>query len=162
MELAQTGSNEAIAELIRMVEGRHRRRLSWYSPADQLVGVEALGETSNQNALDYLKKVYGTVRGSDEFDHHVGGGGSEPRDDDVWTIHFKVHTYPNAKGMLAGNLAYKTVVSVHEEERGEIPKKDWGRWVSYDYRCPEYHKAHKAFETSIAKLEAATQDTSSK
>lgn len=54
IELAKTETNEAVAELIRMAEGRRRYWLSWYTLDDQLIGVEALGESRSKNALEYL------------------------------------------------------------------------------------------------------------
>jgi hypothetical protein len=60
-ELAKAGTDEAVGELIRMVRGDRRRGLLSYSVEDQLIGVEALGETANRKALEYLKHVYTCV-----------------------------------------------------------------------------------------------------
>ena len=57
MELAHTGTDYAVEELIRMVEGKRRHWLKWYSYGDVVLGIEALGETKNRGALDYLSSV---------------------------------------------------------------------------------------------------------
>jgi hypothetical protein len=49
IDLGRTGSDEAISELINMVEGDYLD--------SQLIAVEALGETRNKTAFEYLKKL---------------------------------------------------------------------------------------------------------
>lgn len=153
MELARIGSGAAVSELIRMVEGRRRRWLSWYGYEDQLIGVEALGATGSAQALSYLQRVYSTVATAERTDKVVTGGGAEPRDDDVYYIQYTVHTYPLAHGSLADCLSYERVTSVSEEYHGALPQEDWPGYA--DRQPPEDRAAHQAFTRAIARLRAS-------
>lgn len=155
LELARTGSSEAVSELIRMVEGRRRWWLSCYDAEDQLIGVEALGATGSAQALSYLERVYSTVVKADRSETVVTGGGSEPRDDDVYHIEYTVHTYPLARGTLAFLLAYETVISVDEEYYGELSPADWPSGV--DRQPAEDRVAHQTFRQAIARLREPQQ-----
>ena len=65
LELAHSGTDEAIAELIRMVNGERRRLLRWYNIDDSIAGIEALGESRSKRGLDYLKCISGHVTSAD-------------------------------------------------------------------------------------------------
>lgn len=150
IELAKTGTDKGIRELIRMVEGRRRYLLSWYDLDDQLIGIEALGETRKKEALEYLEKVYTTLRKSHGIETVVAGGGSEPRDDNVYTISFEVYHYPLARPSLGESLSSKKLVSVSEEYYGNLSEDDWPSCVSAE--APKDKRAHQVFQKSIAGL----------
>jgi len=61
IQLAELGTDKAIDELVRMVEGRRKYKIRFwggsYSYNDQLIGIEALGETGSKKALEYLKAL---------------------------------------------------------------------------------------------------------
>lgn len=150
IELAKTGNDNGIRELIRMIEGRRKYLLCWYNLDDQLIGVEALGETGKKEALEYLEKVYTTIRKSHGTETTVVAGGSEPRDDDVYTISFEIYHYPLARAGLGESLSYKKLVSVSEEYYGNLSEGDWPSCVSAE--APKDKRAHQVFQKSIAGL----------
>ena len=94
MDLAQTGTEEAIKELIRMSDGGSRTspaygRRRWYSisetcltPAayynldDQLTAVDALAETRLPQALEYLRSLIPTKQEVQEYEPGNYGGSS--------------------------------------------------------------------------------------
>jgi len=161
MELARTGTDESVQELIRMVEGRHRKGLSWYNLDDQLTGVESLGETKSINALQYLQRAYSTTNVTEETESEVKSGGSDPRDDDVYTVYFEVHHFPLARRALAISLSYRTVKSVSEEYYGELEQDEVPHLSClspYSKEEPEHEldeRVHETFRTAIAKLESS-------
>lgn len=57
LKLAKTGTREAVWELIRMSDGGIKQGWHRYNLADQLLGIEALGETRSTTALSHLKKL---------------------------------------------------------------------------------------------------------
>ena len=63
LELAHTGTNRAVAELIRMTKGRRRHWFTWYNFDDALIGVEALGESRSKRGLEYLRKISSYTKG---------------------------------------------------------------------------------------------------
>ena len=140
--LAKTGTDEAVDELIRMVEGKRRHWLRFYNPDDQLLGVEALGETHNRFAMQYLERVY-TPRTHTSSMEYSSGGGSEPRDDENHTLITAEITYPRARKGLAQQLSY-TERRQYCTSRYEEPKID---------TYPKQNNAHTTFITAIAKLE---------
>lgn len=105
VQLARSGSEDAVPELIRMVEGKRRRVLAHYEFEDQLIGIRALGETGKQEALDYIEWLTKETRGlpidlSSRTAHREGG-------DYLFATHEKVEVhYPNAKGELRTALDY--------------------------------------------------------
>lgn len=141
--LAKTGTDEAVDELIRMVEGKRRHWLGSYNLVDALLGVEALGETHNVLALLYLKRVY-TPRGYTSPLEYSSWGGSEPRDDGNYTLIITETTYPFVTKELAQQLSYteswEYCTTRHEESKVDIYQKT--------------NNAHTTFITAIAKLES--------
>jgi hypothetical protein len=72
IELAQTGSDMAVLELIRMAECKVRKRShvscwfhSYYGGRDQLNAIQALGESGNEHALEYLERIYSAEKGEE-------------------------------------------------------------------------------------------------
>jgi hypothetical protein len=108
IELARTRSDEVTNELIKMVESGRRTWVSHHTADDQLIGVEALGETGDKEALDYLSKLYSTV----DILHKVQStmiycGGHEPSSDVWMDVHCQIYRYPLAKGRLADLLRWE-------------------------------------------------------
>lgn len=100
IELAQSGTDEAIKELIRMIEGRRRHLMSWYKFDDQLLGIECLGMTTSREALEYLQKLLiekietRTIHWTD-------------RQENEWDTEGHTITYPNARKKLRKLLNYQ-------------------------------------------------------
>lgn len=146
MELAHTKSDEAIVELKRMVEGERRYWFNWYKLEDQLIGVEALGETSNRNVLDYLVKIY-TPSIMHERRSSSAMCGSDPIYDE-WSV--EVYSYSLAKYELAKDLSYEIALSTCS----------WCCETQLDEESIERHRknatinmeSHKIFISSISKL----------
>jgi hypothetical protein len=68
IKLAKSGSDWGTEELKRMAEGGVRKKgilgclfYHHYHEEDQLNAIIALGESSNQIALDYLKRIYNPI-----------------------------------------------------------------------------------------------------
>lgn len=108
MELAKTGTDEAVVELIRMVDGATRDYTSrtiktlWlklsidYSFEDQLIGIGALGESGNRQALDYLNRLI-VFEESCPLQCSNHGDMGQP---------IPYHSYNNAHGKLGDVLSY--------------------------------------------------------
>lgn len=127
-ELARRGTSEAVGELIRMVDAELRisyptetrykgEKIHWWSrktklvsyeytqPAenygfeDQLIGIEALGETGSARALEYLKNLIREERRLETLTRPACATQDIPfpYDEEVLCIY-----YPNAKGSLKG------------------------------------------------------------
>lgn len=154
MELAQTGTDEAVAELIRMVEGRHRRGLSWYELDDQLIGVEALGETGTERAeraLSFLREVYTTSAYLTLEHERVYYGGASTPECDIWAYVTYMHcTYPHARRQLSNILAYTEGMECEYEEGTVFPEN----FVSKALGAYNRDKAHAIFEKAIERLES--------
>ena len=58
ISLGQTGTNYAVGQLVRMARGRRRFWFNWFDYRDQLIGIQALGETRSERALEFLRKTY--------------------------------------------------------------------------------------------------------
>jgi hypothetical protein len=124
IDLAKTGSDWACLELIRMAEGRVRRRGLFgclfnldYEEQDQLNAIFALGETGNKIALDYLKKVYSVNKGETNPGERIPGGWFAyfPWFNSYSTTNF---TYPNAPKNIKELLSYKeTQVNYKHSEK---------------------------------------------
>lgn len=153
MELAQTGTDEAVRGLIGIVEaGNHTpeiwRRKPWYSLhkecvqperweyglSDQLTAIEILGETRNISALEYLKTLYTpSARPIDA----VGLG-----------------TYIDLQAP-AGNASYR-----YTHARGMLKAElDYGIFLGQDNLLE--NEAHRTIQAAIQKLETALQNTPS-
>lgn len=159
MRLAQTGTDEAVTELIRVVERRRKRLLSHYSLDDQLLGVESLGETSSQNALNYLRQAY-TPQVSVEERGFVRYWGIDPpmnkSDAGVyWKV--EVHKYPNAPLGLVEDLTYEVPLTTWSESYdSDIPLNEIEiREMRED--VPAGKRTHQIFRTAISKLESSAQ-----
>lgn len=152
MELAQTGTDEAIRELIAMADGRRRYGLSWYDLDEQLIGVEALAETKSQIALNYLRKVYKTIdETTNTKDVLLYCGGHAP-ESDVWGQEtYGLYTFPKARGKLAESLKYTGLKSWPDYE-GYPPQPSIP-----NYRPQPSGKTHDVFRAAIVKLEGSLQ-----
>ena len=139
-ELAQSGTDESVLELIRMVKGGRRRRLSWYNLEDQLIGIDVLGETKSKVALNYLRKLNVTVEESEvEKSGHNGWNNTT----------YLYETYPHARGKLYGKLKRLTNVSTFTHAQLSYNLQDY---VESSPGEPK-SKAHKILEGSIKQLE---------
>ena len=136
LKLAQNGTDEGVMELIRMVEGRWRRWFFWYDYEDQLIGVEALGETGSEKALEYLRFVYRA-----ESKTRIEGMAGMPMDKHeqfVGRLEVEYHEmdvieYPNARGSLRENLDYRVIQDSPIDAR--------------------HQQAHRAIRRAIGRLE---------
>lgn len=93
ISLGKLASDKAVIELKRMVDGERKRLLKWYDFEDQLIGVEALGETKRKDVLEYLRHMYTSLVSRKNISR------SFPGDDgltDTSEETFNVHNYPNA------------------------------------------------------------------
>ena len=147
IELARTGTDEAVAELKRMIEARRRRGLRWYDINDQLIGVEALSETNSPRALSYLREIYASQDKTLESREHNDGLS-------LREIGKKVEVfYPNAKRELRRRLRYTVEVThPHEIECGYAVLRE-----GEDIRAVRYkdQRTHDVLTSSIQKLESS-------
>lgn len=148
MELARTGTNETADELIRMVEGRRRYWLSWYNLDDQLIGVEALGETGRVEALEYLKHVYTPT--IDEWETNYNP--AHRQISYLATDRNESYTYTNARKELFKELNFYIL------ENGDYDYSNNN--LSLEQQRVEIfqtNNSHKIFRKSIQKLESTVQ-----
>jgi hypothetical protein len=119
IELAKTGSENALSELKRMVEAERIRWLSWYNFNDQLIGIEALGETKRKEALDYLKSLLETTEVCVESSSR-----GNALQEEYWTDETIMIRYIHAEGELAEHLNcckyWRTTQCSVEMERGRL------------------------------------------
>ncbi len=137
IQISRTSTDEAIGELIRMVEGRHRRGLKWYTLDDQLIGIEALGETGRQDVLDLLIEMYTplTEHGENhELNHPLSGK--------TVSVVETSFNYPNVTDELNSSLSF-TYFSVHSNQ-GFCRPSSWKE--RYNERF------HEVFKSAIMKL----------
>ena len=106
IHLARCGSDEAVGELIRMVEGKRKHGLRHYDYEDQLIAMRALGESGRKEALEYLERLYTPVKStpldiSTRTAHREEGAY-------ILATHEKTHMdFPNARKELRERLAYE-------------------------------------------------------
>lgn len=165
MQLGRTGADEAVSELINMVEcsirishptetryvdsvykpnwwnkKRIRKEKLSYTPMEyyeedtQLIGVEALGETRSERALEYLEKVENHKGPIEEMEDHCMGGY-------YMTGKFYDADFPNAPG----NLKYCLGRSLAEIK--ECEAKEFNIFTSW---CD---KSYLILKSAIEKLE---------
>ncbi len=134
-----------------------------YTPAPEhyhldasLKAIEALGETGNPQAHEFLERIY-TPDLDYQSERYFVSGGSEPRDDD-WKYLFTVSVvYPNAQGELYDALKYEVSSrDVYEDDDDGFLDED----VVEKFRRGELHppddvKAHVVVQTALAKLKKA-------
>ena len=101
MELAHTGTDEAVNELIRMIEANRRYRLRWYGYDDQLTAIDALGETGSRKAHNYLNELINTTR-SRFWAECIASQG-----DSWFESAFEGVTFTKARNELREQLRYK-------------------------------------------------------
>ncbi len=158
IELGKIASNKAIFELKKMVEGRWKGFFKWYGFEDQLIGIEALGETKREDVLEYLKYMY------TPFISRKKGGSYFPGDDglpDISERILEIHNYSNAPRRLVGSLSYEYLVNFrttygsHTTKIDKIPIN----WIS-ESEIQRYKEeaikndTHQAFIKAIGKLES--------
>jgi hypothetical protein len=107
IELAKTRTHEAAVELMRMVDGRHRNGSGWYSLRDQLIGIEALGETGLEDVRDTLKMWYTPVVQKDRANYGWYGGCLSALD-----VTQRTYDYPNFNRGLRNALEYSHALAV--------------------------------------------------
>ena len=101
MELARTRNYQAVKEFIRMVEGKRKCGLIWYGYGDVLIGIEALGETNNKDALAYLHSVNESY--TKTHTHCVPSSHAKDAvhsEIDFEEVHITEIKYPHARGKL--------------------------------------------------------------
>ena len=143
LALARTQRSVAVDELKRMAEGGHP-----YTKDDQLVAIEALGETRSRRALEYLSDLYQATVSleSNQFPspHSHYYYETETRE---W------NRYEKVKGALRDELDYSVTLSMSEGGGNESPfdpaEVDSIRAVQIEYK-----KGHRVFRTAIEKLSA--------
>ena len=120
VELAKSGSDWATLELIRMAEGKLRRKSKYgklfyrfYSEDDQINAISALGETKNKLALDYLKKIYYS-KDSEEIVPEYPKTKSLENIESIEIV--TTHEYINAPKNLKKLLDYKEVSNPFTEQ----------------------------------------------
>jgi hypothetical protein len=160
MELSQAGTDESVHGLIEMADGDVRvytprswktlwlKSAVYYSLDDQLAGIEALGQTGNRKALDYLKNLAEET----QYEDSCGTGMMQGSDfyPDYWFTHYD---YPNAKGWLASCMSIDgPTYGINGPDKG------------YDEKLRELKEeniCHKTLNDAIHKLETALQQNSS-
>ncbi len=160
IELAKTRSEEAIAELKRMVEGRHRKGLKWYNYDDQLVGIEALGNTNNDEALNFLAKVYSSLWsygsvGELICTYKAQGSGDLPSWDSVRTDSYD---FPWARGELRRRLAYSVELNTPHVEDYTLASRSEEE-IEAELREILSREPHSSIQRVIRGLEASTRKT---
>lgn len=163
MELAHTRTNEAIRELIKMVEGRRRRWLSWYNLDDQLIGIEGLGETNSLQAVTYLRKAISKKRVQNVEINDMCIQGQESYS------HFSCDiTFPKARGKLKKTLRCSVKGSAYGPEWGPNYAETDSLYheacelvASHD-RIPSHYGSgvYRWIYQTLEKLESMTQNTS--
>jgi uncharacterized caspase-like protein len=93
IELAYTSSNNSISELINMVEGKRKKYMEFYDFDDQLIGIKALGETGNIDALEYLITLLECKCTFKKFNKETEFG-------------ITTYNFPNAKKILKNKMSY--------------------------------------------------------
>jgi len=126
---------------------------------DSLKAIEALGESGDLKALDFLESLY-TPKIGYESERYFVSGGSEPRDDDWKCLITTSVVYPNAQGSLADALSYVVgtedfYVDDNEDDSGVDDYA--GRLERGELAPPENNQAHIIIQTAIAKLRKALE-----
>lgn len=127
----------------------------YYELNDSLKAIEALGESGEPQALDFLKSLY-TPKISYESERYFVSGGSEPRDDDWKYLITTSVVYPNTQGSLADALSYVVDtkdIYVDDDESGVDDYSD--QLARGELSPPENNQAHIVIQTAIAKLRKA-------
>jgi len=141
---AKTRADVVLLELIRMVEGRRRLWFSWYGLEDQLVGVEALGETNSKDAKDYLDWLNITKPYLESTSGYFGAH-----------TDYEYDIYPNARGRLRKELKHCKGGMCYTPKQLSPGLVDSTDWVSGPHPSKEHERAHKILYQSIKKLEGS-------
>ena len=141
----------SIPKLIRMANGERRSLWRRYNYKDQLLGIEALGETKHPDALSFLKSLSAgqTQRGSRDVTMHGQGSG----DCNPYNVSIAVEyvTFPMARGELRKNLEYH--IDLETQGGGEyFEERSLKEIESNHLRAQERH-AYKVLKQAINKLE---------
>lgn len=157
LALGKISSDEAVFELKKMVEGKWRRFFKRYDFEDQLIGVEALGETGREDVLEYLKHIYTPFVFSRETGSYFPGDDGLP---DTSEETLEIHHYRNAPKMLADSLSYECLISSrttygsHTTNINLIPVNHINEQEIQRYREGAIkNNTHQAFRKAIGKLE---------
>ncbi len=163
LALAATGGSAAIDELVRITSGGFHtyQKGTWhslwqnvpdhYSLADQLIAVEALGETKSADVLAYLRNLYTPeIRRESRSESSSNGSDSIT---DSWME--EVYCYPNATGNLARALMY-TIDLTTSSWGNESPNS--AEHIEEERKTvPEGMRAHHIVRAAIAKLESSSE-----
>jgi hypothetical protein len=136
MELARSGDEENFNELKLMASGGRRSYFRYYRLADQLIGIEALGETANEDALRYLQEINTPKVNISVATVDNGPSGTT-------TTYHEYHHYPNAGRELRSNLFFLVVQD--ESLYASAPNEEQIEWALS-------RKAHKILNSTIEKL----------
>lgn len=122
MKLARTGSDEAVAELIKMAERKDNIFVEGenyeYKLEDQLAAIEALGETNNKIALDYLFRLLEHKAPNEIYGDHCLGGYYPTGD-------FYPAEFPNAGIELDNELAEHLMEYMREQNKNDKKVLDY-------------------------------------
>lgn len=149
MELAQTGTDEAVAELVRMVEGKRRYCLRWYGQDDILPAIESLGETRNKKALGYLNNILECRPVSTPSQWSVANeSGCCFMPVSVWMD----YTFPNAPKRLAELIEYNG--PVESDDLHGVSYQPTPLTKDEEIKIRQENRYHVAISSAIQKLES--------
>lgn len=161
LALGKIASDKAVIELKKMVEGRWKRIFEWYNFEDQLIGVEALGETGRRDVLEYLNHIY------TPFVFPRKTGSCFPGDDglpDTSEKTLEIHHYRNAPKKLIDSLSYsfcvgsRTTYRSHTTNIDKIPVDHISEREIQRYREEAFKRnEHQIFRKAIVNLEESIQ-----
>lgn len=126
----------------------------YYQLDESLKAIEALGETGNLRALEFLENLY-IPKIECQSERYFVSGGSEPRDDDWKLVITTAVVYPNAQGCLADALSYVVgTEDIYEDDTEEnLEVNDYSDQLERgELVPPENNQAHIIIQTAIAKL----------
>jgi len=163
MELAETGTDDAVEELIRMVERGRRFWFVRYSNEDVLTGIEALGASQNVAALEYLTCIYTPIKNIDT--KQVSWVEGQGYDACGVTANLKVERveFPSAPDSIRAQLSYEVAL----EETADCEAGYWmGGCRTLDEREIEAQREraktarqpHRAIIAAIQKLKLTRQN----
>ncbi len=151
IQSARSGGQDAVAELIRMVEAKKRSLFSRYDYEDQLTGVKALGETRSREALNYLQGLYTPTK-----DVPVAAASQTSRREAgraFIVTHEKVGAdYPNAKDELRRRLSHEIDIYYDIEYGGELRMPSRRKSRESDNKDAQ---VHGVVQSAIRKLKAS-------
>ena len=125
----------------------------YYSLDDSLAAIQALGESGNSEALEFLEKLSAPAI-EHQSERYFVSGGSEPRDDD-WKYFITISVeYPNTQRELYDALKYTVSTrDIYEDDDDDYPEEDFSAKLEHgELPPPESAKAHIVLQTAITTL----------